>query len=111
MCAICGTNDNFVMDQKAVIEHATEPWHRQRAKEKEEVEWDAWKAGVKAWMGDAQKVGDRVDVPPELSLARWLPDDERDWEEVEAEKKEWISKWINEVKAAMLHGINHKPRQ
>jgi len=80
-----------------MLEHAREPGHKQRAKEKEDIEWDAWNAGAQAW-----KEWGGVDLPPELSLTRWLPDDEMDWEEAEAEKKVWISRWIDEVEGAML---------
>ncbi len=90
------------MDHKAILEHAREPGHEQRAKEKEDIEWDAWNAGALAWKAVEQEWGGRVDVPPELSLARWLPDDEKDWEEAEAEKKVWILKWIDEVEGARL---------
>jgi hypothetical protein len=117
ICVICGSaDDNFVMDHKATLEHTREPGHKQRAQEKEDIEWDAWNAGAQAWkQAVEQEWGGRVDVPPELSLARWLPDDEIDWEEAEAEKKVWISKWIDEVEGARLQtkrkSNQKRPRQ
>jgi hypothetical protein len=85
-----------MMDRDAMIRHAKETEHKSKMKEKGGVDWGDWSGGAIAW-GQVAEDWDANE------LERWMPSaEERERDQAEREKREWILKWIEGVEGARL---------